>query len=399
MTITASGPGITAITPGAYILAGDGTLTGTGTASVTAAALGTLTVSGVGTAIEFSGITAVGVGINLTVTGGATATIDGLTGITALSNFNIGPSSTLVLAPNLGVSALTDVTFQDNTGTLELQSNNGVGLAVGDAILNYNSGDVIQLDGNDFTGGSYDPVAGVLTLTTAAGTQTSLAIANNNGNLTGEYFHLSFNGTNTTLTLNTNSTNGIPACYCRGTRIQTMRGERAIEELGIGDWVLTLNGTARTIRWVGTRSYSRRFMAKDPALLPVRFAAGSLGGGLPRRDLLVSPEHSMLLDGKLVPARCLVNGTTIIRERGLETVDYFHIELDEHDVIFAEGAPSESYIDDDSRGAFHNAAEYEALYGADGGPKTFYAPRVEQGPELEAIRARLAQPAVRRVAA
>ncbi len=116
------------------------------------------------------------------------------------------------------------------------------------------------------------------------------------------------------------------ACFCRGTRIATERGEVAVEELVVGDRVVTvLDGAvaARPVRWIGRRSYAGRFLAANPGVHPVRFRAGSLGGGLPRRDLLVSPEHAMFLDGVLVPAHLLTTGTTIVRERGLQRVDYF----------------------------------------------------------------------------
>ncbi len=178
-------------------------------------------------------------------------------------------------------------------------------------------------------------------------------------------------------------------CYCRGTAIATEAGETAVEALRIGDTVITAPGQHRPVKWIGRRSYAGRFLASNPAAQPIRFGAGSLGDGLPRRDLLVSPEHAMFLDGLLVPARCLVNGSTIVRDH-VERVDYFHVELDTHDMLLAEGAPSESFIDDDSRGMFHNAAEFAALYPNTPRSDGFCAPRVEQGPELEAIRRRLA---------
>jgi hypothetical protein len=107
----------------------------------------------------------------------------------------------------------------------------------------------------------------------------------------------------------------------------------------------------------------------------------------------------MFLDGQLVPARQLVNGISIVQECGLSQVDYFHVELAQHDVILAEGAPSESFVDDDSRGLFHNAAEYAALYPDAPAPGPFCAPRVTDGYGLESIRRRLAQVAATLAAA
>ncbi len=182
----------------------------------------------------------------------------------------------------------------------------------------------------------------------------------------------------------------IPACYCTGTLIRTASGEAAVETLAVGDVVRTVDGRLEPIRWIGTRSYHGRFLAGHEDLLPVRFRAGSLGEGVPARDLLVSPKHAMLIDGVLVAAELLVNGCTIHRERGAKRVDYVHLELARHDAIWAEGAPSETFVDDESRGVFHNAASFGALYpDAVATVAEYCAPRVTGGFALDAIRRRL----------
>ena len=99
----------------------------------------------------------------------------------------------------------------------------------------------------------------------------------------------------------------------------------------------------------------------------------------------------MFLDGLLVAARYLVNGATIVQARDMDRVDYFHLELDSHDVILAEGAPSESFLDDDNRWMFHNASEFVAAYPARLSVHRYCAPRVEQGPALERIQRWLAK--------
>ncbi len=188
------------------------------------------------------------------------------------------------------------------------------------------------------------------------------------------------------------------ACYCAGTHIRTPEGDVPVETLQAGNAVVNRTGKSRIIRWIGQRSYAGRFLLANPGVQPIRFQAGSLGGGLPRRDLLVSPEHAMWFDGLLVPARCLVNGSTITQARGLQRVDYFHVELSSHDIILAEGAASETFLDDDSRGMFHNASTFAALF-PDAKPGRSCAPKVEEGFELQAIRLQLANVASRAAAA
>jgi hypothetical protein len=177
------------------------------------------------------------------------------------------------------------------------------------------------------------------------------------------------------------------ACYATGTLIETDRGEIAVEALAIGDRVVTVSGEARPIHWLGRRSYGGRFIMGRKDILPICFKAGALDDNVPRRDLWVSPHHAMYCEGVLIEAKDLVNGVSVVQAESVERVEYFHVELETHDVIVAEGALSESFVDDDSRGMFHNAHEYRVLYpAAPNQPARYYAPRLEHGYEVEAAR-------------
>ena len=181
------------------------------------------------------------------------------------------------------------------------------------------------------------------------------------------------------------------ACYCRGTGILTDRGEVAVEELAIGNLLVTRSGVARPVKWIGRRSYDGRFVAGNRQVLPIVVKEGALAFCVPARDLYVSPEHALYIDGVLVPAQCLVNGWSIVQAEEVERIEYFHIELAAHDIIYAEGAPAETFVDCDNRGMFQNAGEFAALYPSDTRPTwEFCAKRVEEASaELTAIRAAL----------
>jgi hypothetical protein len=152
-------------------------------------------------------------------------------------------------------------------------------------------------------------------------------------------------------------------CFLAGTAISTPCGARSIEDLKIGDLVSTADGGTAPVRWVGRRTVSAVFT--DPLSgFPIHLSPGSLGEGVPARDLFVSPDHALLVGGVLVHAGALVNGATIIRAAAPgERFTYYHVELDSHALILAEGVPAETFVDNVTRRRFDNYAEYESLYG------------------------------------
>lgn len=184
---------------------------------------------------------------------------------------------------------------------------------------------------------------------------------------------------------------GGPPCFCRGTQILTDGGYVAIEELRIGTLLVTFSGERRPIKWIGKRSYNGRFTSRNTSILPIMIRKEALGIDMPFRDLYVSPLHAMYFEGLLVPAIALLSGESILQLKKVEFLEYFHVELSSHDIIFAEGAPAETFIDDHSRCMFQNAKEFSEIYPNELADKVGYcAPRLNQGEPLRLIRSRIA---------
>ncbi len=142
----------------------------------------------------------------------------------------------------------------------------------------------------------------------------------------------------------------VAPCFARGTRIRTDRGEIAVERLRVGDVVPTpRNGGSRRIKWIGRRHIDCAGHSRPHDVLPVRVSAEAFAPGMPGRDLLLSPDHAVFTGGALIPIRYLINGATIAQQE-VEAVSYWHIELESHDILLAEGLPCESYLDTGNRG-------------------------------------------------
>ncbi len=141
------------------------------------------------------------------------------------------------------------------------------------------------------------------------------------------------------------------ACFAAGTRIETAAGPVAVEDLAVGAVVVTEDGRAEPIVWIGSRSIDCERHPKPETVWPVRVSSGAFGAGLPERDLFLSPDHAVFVNGVLVPVKLLINGTSIAQVKRT-TVTYYHVELPRHDVIRAEGLPVESYLDTGDRADF-----------------------------------------------
>ncbi|WP_159993213.1 Hint domain-containing protein [Roseomonas sp. 18066] len=271
--------------------------------------------------------------------------------------------------------------------TLQLDTPETLGRGLTISGLSY--GDRIDLQGLTYHSAmvaQWDAATNLLTVTDGATTYT-LALA---GSYTQDQFALSEDGSDGSVMM-------AATCYASGTLIMTISGAAPIDTLRPGDLVTTVDPmglAAQPVRWIGIQTVMKRFA--DPLqAYPVRIRAGALAEGLPARDLLLSPDHAIRLDGLLVQAGALVNGSSIARLAAAELPErfsYYHIELPGHALVLAEGVAGESFVDNVTRRRFDNFSEFAALHGEAGPPiPELPLPRVKSARQLPAaLRDRLA---------
>jgi hypothetical protein len=341
------------ITNGTIQLAG-GSLTDTGGITLNNAAakltgFGTVT-TGTGTTTDFDGTGAV------TATGGVLDFTKG-TNSGSVTAYDIAASAGSVLQFDGAVGAATihpTVTFDSvatgGLGTLDLTdaTNNDFHGTVNNFVIH----DKIQVLNADHV--TLNGAGTVLTVFDASNTQL-------------EAITLGQSHTGFTFSVDTATdtiTTDMP-CYAAGTRILTATGERVVESLLQGDIALTLSGgelSAQPVKWLGRRRIDLTAHPHPETVAPIRIRRGAFADSMPHTDLLVSPDHAVFVDGKLICARQLINGTTIRQEKGWTAVDYFHVELDSHAILLAEGLPAESYLNTGNRGFFANSGEPLVLH-------------------------------------
>lgn len=186
----------------------------------------------------------------------------------------------------------------------------------------------------------------------------------------------------------------IYACFLKGTHIATPEGEKTVESLVAGDKVITASGGVATVKWLGHRTlYKNRIPAKDAVrAFPILIKKDAIAANVPHTDLIVSPGHHLEFNGALVPAMMLVNGQTIVQQFDRRSFEYFHVELEQFDIILAEGVPAESYVDTGNRSMFQNADEVAMNpdFGpAEGRPNVEGLVVAREGAVVEAIRKQL----------
>lgn len=259
---------------------------------------------------------------------------------------------------------------------------NNIAIAYGmtiDTAIGGNGNDIFALNAdNDRIDGG-----GGINTAVISGARANYVLAFNNGTVT----VTSQAGTIDTLTniqtVQFNDATVTVSCFVTGTRIQTAQGAIPVESLRIGDRVRTAAGGLEPIRWIGRRRLDLRRHSDPDAVRPIRIAAHAFGPAIPARPLLLSPDHAVFSDGVLIPARHLVNGRSVTVSE-LEHFTYWHVELEHHDVILAEGLPVETYLECGHRADFEG--DVMTLHPRFGTP---CAPIVSQGAVLEAVRSRL----------
>ncbi len=312
--------------------AGTGTGTITGPVSVTGAVLG---ASGT---IDFTGAVA-NTGL-IESSGAGDITLSTVTGSGTLEMLG----SQMTLTGPVGAGQL--ISFGGSSDVLTLTDPG----ALAGTISGFGAGDTIVAPNLTLIPGVYTiSSTGSLDVPASGGADLKLNFAAGDDNLV---ITISAHGTGFQAT-----TSRVP-CFAAGTRILTVHGECAVEELEAGMMLATEHAGVQPVKWIGTRRYDGRMIAGNRNILPITIKAGAIADGVPARDLTVSPGHAIVLDGALVHAKRLVNGHSIVQAAEVDEVSYFHIELATHEVIFAENCPAETFMDEQFRGQFQNAGTF-----------------------------------------
>ena len=309
---------------------------------------------------------------NLTNAGSLTLSSVAAAAFGALTN----NASVVIATPNVNVTAASlggTGSLILAGGTLEVTGSDAAGIAFGPLgtpagtlrldIPTLNTGTVTGFAKGDLINFPLLAHATTDTATLLAG--NTLHIATSNGgsfnltlaptdNFTGATFTLAADASGSDLTV---------ACFAEGTRIETPDGPVAVEHLTIGTLVLTADGRHAPVAWLGHRRLDCRRHPRPHDVLPVRIRAGAFAPGLPVADLVLSPDHAVLLPEAdvLTPVRYLMNGATILQQPA-DNITYWHVELAAHDIILAEGLACETYLDTGNRHAFVEGGAPLALH-------------------------------------
>ena len=286
-----------------------------------------------------------------------------------LATTSLGPSNTtagygtLEINSTLVSSGVADaVNFNGTNNTLVLDTTSLSNLALLSSINNFQgNGDQIVFSGVSAVNAQILGYSnGVLTFSNNGVTSTA-SFGGMAGTVTAGNFTI---GSNALVEGGNSSTRagnlviGFATCFLRGTMIATPSGEVEVEALRAGDLVTVVEAgrkVSRPVSWVGGRAMQAADHDGQDAAFPVRIRRGAFADNVPHRDLLVTPEHCILTEAGLTPARMLVNGASILVDRGIPEYEFFHVELEQHGILLSEGLTTESYLDTGNRALFVQA--------------------------------------------
>ncbi len=302
------------------------------------------------------GILSGGVASTVTVNGGIADLQGSVLGATSLNAINVGPQGGEIKVEQTGLSF----------GVLNLPVRfvDAKGAVVATPPKNF----TMDFPGSSDIPASYSAVTGLTTIGDGisflgVGVGRTVTLSGDVFNLTkvGSYSFLTgtYNYDFTNAKGYSDGSGGIITCFLAGSMIRTPSGDVAVEDLRMGDEIVAFvdgRETTRSLIWAGrARSTVRADLTRDESGAPVRILAGALADGIPSKDMLVTPEHCLLLNGRFVPARMLVNGRSVFYDASFASFEYFHIETDDHSVIMADGVLTESYLDTGNRNTFRQS--------------------------------------------
>ena len=294
----------------------------------------------------------------------------------------------------LGVGAIPLTSYSGslnvNYDTGVVTGNLSVAPALGISLTNYSNFTVTPGAGNTYTITGTGQTAGL-----AASTISIQYAGNAPTSVSTQY-----NVLGVELAAGTNGTvSSTAVCFASGTLIRTERGDILVEALAVGDKALTASGALRPIVWLGHRVVKCHGHREPLSVMPVRIAAHAFGDDRPSRDLFVSPGHAVCVDvvgETLIMASSLVNGTTITQD-DVEEITYWHVELEDHDIIFANNLRAESYLEMGNRPFFGESGAVALLASPDAPPMAtalrthadFCRPFHHSGPLVDVVRDQL----------
>ncbi|KAA8403074.1 hypothetical protein FKW15_11725 [Acetobacter sp. DmW_125133] len=347
---------------------------------------GTTSISGLANLVTGSTINIIGGNATLTGTSGGA-----LAGVLNGSTINVEYGGTLNTGSALA-SVLEGSTVNFGTGGGTVIINGGgtlisllsSGSVNATTFQNYDpSKDTIELQNTTSTIASYTIENGGLFGTSSS--EKIVTLKDANSNVIGQFAVSPASG----VTLNngayivnasTNDTNPlkitvsdgntyIGACFLAGSMISTPKGDVAVEDIQIGDEVVTFDWrnnkhVTRSVVWVGKAHVNvRSGLPDDEAGWPVRILKDAVADGVPYKDMLITSEHCLFFKGHFVPARMLVNGVSIFYDKSISSYNYYHVETEQHSVITADGMLTESYLDTGNRSTFRQEGKVVTLHG------------------------------------